>query len=323
MNLNLLSKLLSIPSYSGYELEMLDYIASFAQDTCKGLTIKKNDKWLEVSNTENDVKDVVFVVHVDEVGFRLKQQKNNKYSLDTIGGTANASYLGAIATVNDHKGVISFDDEIKLYHQHVDTLNLEFDLLIPQGGLEGTPLIFEHLFQFTNTGIIGKGLDNKIGIYLASQLLSEAINCSVNISFLFTTEEETGQSKYPDFLFQSELLVCIDAFSTIEEDCNRADGVVLSFSPSFDLIESKRIEADFVSENILFQLSPILKKTGTEIDIISQDPRSNNAPYIIFSYPTSFMHSLNEVVLFEDIKHTQKALQCYLKNLLNVLSVKE
>lgn len=313
MNLNLLSKLLSIPSYSGHELEMVDYIADFAQNTSKDLTIKKNDKWLEVSNTKSEVKDIIFLVHIDEVGFRLKQQKNNKYSLESIGGTANSSYLGARAIVNGHQGVVSFDDEMKLYQQHVDPLNLEFDLLIPQGGLEGSPLIFNHLFQFTNTAVIGKGLDNKIGIYLAFQLLPKILNCTASISFLFTTEEETGYSKYPDFLFYSDLLICIDAFSTIEEDCNRANGVVLSFSPSFDLVESKSMQENFIGEHVSFQLSPILKKTGTEIDIINRDSRSNNKSYIIFSYPTSFMHSLNEVVLFEDIKNTQKALQCYLK----------
>lgn len=317
MNLNLLSKLLSIPSYSGHEFEMFGYISSFSRNISKDLTIIINDKWLEVSNSTSEVKDIVFLVHIDEVGFKLKEQKNNKYSLESIGGTANSSYLGAMATANGHHGIISFDNEVKLYQQYMDTLNLEFDSLIPQRGLEGVPLIFDNPFQFSNAGIIGKGLDNKIGIYLAFQLLSETVNCTANISFLFTTEEETRQSKYPDFLFYSELLVCIDAFSTIEDDCKRAHGVVLSFSPNFNSDESKSIQEDFFSEDILFQLSPILKKSGTEVDLINMDPRSNDTPYIIFSYPTSFMHSLNEVVLFDDIKHTQKALLCYLENMLN------
>ena len=93
MNIKLLSELLSINSYSGYEFIMLSYIQDYALKINEKLKIKRENEWLEISNSTNNSKDIIFVIHVDEVGFQLIEEKDHQYLLNPIGSPVNITYL--------------------------------------------------------------------------------------------------------------------------------------------------------------------------------------------------------------------------------------
>lgn len=315
MNIKLLSELLSINSYSGYEFIMLSYIQDYALKINEKLKIKRENEWLEISNSTNNSKDIIFVIHVDEVGFQLIEKKDHQYLLNPIGSPINITYLGAIAVVEDIVGLVSIKSEVDLYGNDLIPLNLYFKTSFKSKELNKKPLYFKNQFNVNDKEVIGKGLDNKVGIYLALEILPTIIKSNLNITLLFTTQEEIRNCKYPDFLFDSKNLICIDAFSTIEDDCHSGGGSVISFSPNYSLSKSQKFINELNKEKISYQLSLVNNKTGTEIDIISNDIRNKNIPYIIFSYPTSFMHSLNEVVLVNDINCVYNSLISYIENI--------
>ena len=317
MDLKLLSQILSISSCSGYEQDMLNFISNYASNINEEFSIESDSRWLEIRKDNNKKENITIIFHADEVGFILTKQTGGKFSLKKKGGLIKSSFIGVTASVDDYIGVIVPENENDLYIEKIGDIDLSIDFLKKTTHLkhlERKQVEFNTHFKTLDSSVVGKGLDNKIGIYLACRILPILKCCKYNVSLFFSTEEEINNCVYPDHLFNSDLIICVDAFSTLEDDCNRGKGVVVSLPPNSNSTDYLKITNKLKNNNILFQLSYVENNTGTELDLITQDNRNNKLKYLILSYPTSYMHSINEVVMYSDIISTEKAINLYISN---------
>ncbi|TKT99479.1 hypothetical protein FDW89_13710 [Citrobacter sp. wls830] len=297
MNFDILNNLVLCPSVSGHESNIMKYIISFLSDDFKE-SIDLSPDYIYVSNSKEKHKDICFILHVDEVGFEFgKSISDNTIELSTIGSVPEVAYWGEIILDADDNvlGCIQPKDELSIYGSHENEIVLR-TFNNTHSELKGKAANIKSSLIVTSEYIIGKGLDNKIGIMLILDLIKQRFLQKYNASVLFTTKEEIMATQYPDVIFNTKIFAVIDAYSTIEDDCFLCLGPILDGSKNDidDFIEHIK------KKEISYQKATHIQKTGTEIDILTQDERYNSTPFCILSYPLSFMHTPKEMASISD-----------------------
>lgn len=309
MDFSILEKLINIPSYSGYEGNMISFLASFAKDN--GCIIDVTGNYLLISGADFDssIAPIFIIAHVDEVGLKVSEViSDDMIRVSCIGGMSHSTIFGSVICdeTNTYEGIIQPKQEQDIYENTNGELFARSLVNNKASIKNGDLLFFKEKMILTSDCIIGKGLDNKVGIYILCRLMQHYIHNKNNISLFFSTKEEIGKSTYPDFLFTASQLIILDAMSTLEPESMLFGAPILSFhqnhsSQYIDLIYKIK------KSGLSIQQSTFTNKTGTELDAIVNDYRFNNSKNFIISYPVSFMHtnyeatSIQNVDLLEDI----------------------
>ncbi|HGY1168775.1 TPA: hypothetical protein ACNUZQ_004418 [Citrobacter braakii] len=297
MNFDILNNLVLHPSVSGHESSIMRYIISFLSDDFKD-GIDLSPDYIYVSSSQEKHKDICFILHVDEVGFEFGNRiSGNRIELSRIGSVPEVAYWGEIILDANGNilGCIQPKNELSLYGNYENGISLHA-FKNTHTNLKGKAANIKSSLIVTDEYIIGKGLDNKIGIMLILDLIKKGFLQKYNASVLFTTKEEIMATQYPDVIFNTKMFAVIDAYSTIEDDC------FLCLGPTLD--GSENAIDDFIDhikkKGISYQKATHIQKTGTEIDTIIQDERYNSTPFCILSYPLSFMHTPKEMASISD-----------------------
>ncbi|MFJ5315691.1 hypothetical protein [Pectobacterium versatile] len=306
MRLEILQELLNIRSVSRHECNILNYVREVIS-AGRILSFEQNTDYLYVKNKTSAQEKICYIIHVDEVGFEFGNVITSHIrELQLVGFIPKCSYwfTDVRDENNNYIGCIMPRDEASLYNGYDDDLVLYF----PNSehmylAKKNTPLnLFNPLNVFKDT-IIGKGLDNKIGMAAILFLIDEIFDS--NASVLFTTKEELGMINYPDAIFEVPVLVVIDAYTTTERDCILYKGPIIDGDD--DTINNF---IPFVEDSGLrFQRTTHDKKTGTEIDFIISDSRYKNNSFLMLLYPLSNMHTPKEIASKSDCDELIKSVK--------------
>lgn len=294
---------MNIPSYSGHESNMISFLASFAEHN--GCTIDVSENYLLVRGGvfDSSIAPTFIIAHVDEVGLKVSEIiSEDIIRVSCIGGMNNATLFGSIICneTNTFEGIIQPKQEQDIYGKENGELFagriINKSTYIKSDDL----LFFKEKMTLTSDCIVGKGLDNKIGIYIFCRLMQGYIHNKKNIALFISTKEEIGQSTYPDFLFTANQLIILDAMSTIEPESMLFGMPIISFHQN-DASQYHDLIYKITNSSLSIKPSTFTNKTGTELDAIVNDYRFKNGKKFIVSYPVSFMHTNYEATSIKNI----------------------
>ena len=172
-----------------------------------------------------------------------------------------------------------------------------------------------------NNRFSSPAIDNRAGVaalILTSELLEKS-NCDADITFLFSTREETGGSgaQTGSFSVECDEAISVDVSFATCPGVDKTKAGELSKGPMICISSSldNKISNDLISVSekygILHQLEVCPSRTGTNADQISVSGIGKRTGLV--SVPLRNMHTCAEIVSLDDIYNTAKLLAKYIE----------
>jgi len=200
-----------IPSPSGYESKLINYITSKQFKNFKICKSKVNSCTIESKTKHN--KTTLIDAHIDQVHLRIIRFTEDGYVVVQAIGLRSNIILGTIVTdlTNKHNGVIcTMPPHLKIEQKSEikDHPRYYVDFGMTTKQLEktfhiGDPLIYKlHYTPLTNGNISSTGLDNKASVFVLIELLKyfdkNISELKSNLIFHFSSREEVGLGSFSD-----------------------------------------------------------------------------------------------------------------------------
>ena len=260
-DVKLLENLLKLPSPSGFELSIAQYIAEELKKIVNPEQIIIDSQYnVIVSFDYGKEKTVLIDAHSDEIGFIISNvDRWGRISIQYIGGgdstILTARHLdiltenGIVPAVIDRKHAHLVQDEtteLILSPEQADVdIGLRNRTQILKKIQIGDPIVYQHSFRpLTSMYYAGYGFDDKAGCFMLIQTIQQLIKSkrrpTTNLFFVFSTQEETGKSKLfpvvrkykPNLVIEADVTFAtdygdVDGIETEVGRCNLGEGIVL------------------------------------------------------------------------------------------------
>jgi endoglucanase len=330
--MDLLKKICLIPSPSGDEHRLIDFLSRLPLKNFRGTVSRNGSIIFRQLETNPDRPTVLLDAHVDQVHLRVLRlhEENNTVIAQPVGfeaglvrGTAvthfDSGHLGIVHRVAPHFKTGTPDT--------VQTVHIEFGLsqkLSRETFLPGDGVVFQPHFVRIGRYLIGSsGLDNKVSVFVLIQLLEyfdrhpEQLGSSV--IFSFTSREEIGLGDFGPLLDESiDDILVLDATPTTDQFDQRED--------KYSLIQQSSgpvVSRDFEdSRSLGREIIDLARKLGVPIQIsFSSGVGSSNshgyarmyhARVQSVSVPVDNMHSYTETADIRDINACFRLVREYL-----------
>ncbi len=200
--LSLIERINSIPSVVGYEQYFLSWLHTQCKDHSSDISLWRGYLSVTVWSWSN-----IFSAHIDRHGmvktldstyqyaanYWKSLQKNIAYEQDTKGLQLACTRMidQPVVAYNPFSGEILWEDIVKEAHLCEDTTDITFLLPKLADIPVWTPIAYANKYS-TNTTTVSAQLDNTISVAVLLQAISDGIPGT----YLFTTEEEIGNSRY-------------------------------------------------------------------------------------------------------------------------------
>lgn len=296
---------------SGNEKEVADLITEQVQasadsvqtDTLGNLIVRKNGKG----------KKIMIACHMDEVGVMVTHIDNQGYLyFAPVGGLRNSELAGKrVIFSNRRVGIISRNS--KKNEDNRPSEKFFIDIGVANGeearGIisEGDMAVLVGDFQETDNHIISKALDNRIGCFVAIEVLKQ-IQSENNLFFTFTAQEEVGArgAKTAASTIQPDLALVIDTTISYDypEERNRTcvgQGVAIKVMDR-SIVVSPKIKnwmANLASQKSITYQWEIITAGGTDSGPVHLTKGGIQTGGI--AIPVRYLHTSNEIVAKKDI----------------------
>lgn len=265
---------------------------------------------------------LLLVAHMDEIGLMVTGiDADGMIRVVKLGEIYPVSYLGQKVRIFTKSGVIygtvAISRRVSMYKELEGN-----DLLIDIGGTSreeviscvsiGDIVILDTDYrELKNNCLTGRGLDNKIGIYVILETLEKIIKRGVSISVCIaaTVGEETSKNGayWVAQKINPDISITIDA--TYSNDYRYADfdngnmikvggGPVICHAPIISKKINKRLVECASNLGISIQEECAGGKIGSDIDMIHKSGKGVSTS--ILSIPVRYMHSSSEVACITD-----------------------
>lgn len=337
-NHSFLRRLLATPSLSGYErdasCEFLKYVGEE-----KGQMDFFNNAWVEKG--EGHLK-VLIEAHIDQIGLQVQLVTDDGYlHVDRVGGidkkvlpgtkvwvlTEDKKIPGVIGKKPIHceesaeRGKVA-DLETLLVDVGASSKKEVEDLGIGCGTLVSFELKPDLAFGPKKDKILSPGLDDKIGVYIVSQVFKEVNNPEITLVAGATAQEETGLrgSGVLAKRVEPDLSISLDVTFCAVEGVKKEDvgDVVLGKGPVI-------MHGSDKSPRVAKALKKVAKTHGIPYQEAVSGPRGTNTTNIqessrncetyLISIPNKNMHTQVEICDWNDVENTIKLLTEFLKTL--------
>ena len=194
---NILRQLLKIPSVSGREGKLGEYIAGEMRSYFD--TVRTDALGNVICHKNGTGKKLLFCAHMDEIGFIVTFIEEDGFlRCAPVGGIDwNAAAYSRVVFENGRSGVLIPEDGVKPEDYKGDTFVVDIGAksraeaarLIKIGdcfALEGG------LFSLAGSRICGRPLDDKLGCAVLMSAAKEAASFQNDITFVFSVQEEVG-----------------------------------------------------------------------------------------------------------------------------------
>ena len=334
-SLNFLTKLVEMPSPSGFEGPVqevwLKRTAPFADDT----RVDVHGNAIAVLNPEGSPR-VMLAGHCDEIGFMVKYISDEGFiSFAPIGGIDIHLVPARRVLIHSAKGAIPgvigkkpvhLQDPATRSTQKLEWHNLWIDIgAAKRKAVEklialGDPITFTDGFtRLEGDIVVGRGFDDKIGSFIVSEVLRLLSGRKIKASVyaVSTVQEEVGlrgakTSAYgidPDVGIAVEVTFASD-YPEMEKkqvgEIKLGLGPVISRGANINPKVFESLVKAAGARKIPYQVDPSPRATGTDANVI-QLTRSGVAAGLV-SVPNRYMHTPVETVSLKDLENTASLL---------------
>jgi putative aminopeptidase FrvX len=215
--MNLLAKLVSIPSPTGNTYEVIMFVEKFLMDL--GVSTRRNHKGGLIATIEgkDSSKHRMLTAHVDTLGAMVKEVKaNGRLRIDLIGGFKFNSIEGEYCEIETSSGkkytgtILMHQTSVHVYkdagklERNQENMEVRIDEEVHNAedvrklGIEiGDFISFDPRVQITSSGFIkSRHLDDKASVAILLQLIkhikAENISLPYTTHFLISNNEEIG-----------------------------------------------------------------------------------------------------------------------------------
>ena len=327
-----LKKLLEKQSVSGYEYTLCEDVKKMFSEDAE-CYIDKLSNVVAVKNKNAEFK-VLVDAHMDTIGLMVTKICDGGFvKFVSVGGVDTRILPSQVVTIHgskDVKGVIGVKPP-HLLKENKDKAYKEEELFIDTGyekeELEklveiGDIITFESEYtKLVNGKIASGGLDDKLGVYIVSEVLKKVKNNNICVYGAATVGEEIGLkgAKVIGNLCDFDLVIVIDVTHGITPDAIKerafpvGKGAVLTLGPSLSKEYNDKIKTYAKNNNINIEIEVESGNTGTNAWAYHSARTSN--PTVMVSVPLKYMHTSYEVADIRDIETSINLISGFLNSM--------
>ena len=334
MDLNFLNTILNTHSVSGFEDQagklFLDYLTLYV-DSIDMDPI--GNCYAYLGNERKGDKSLKFLIeaHIDEIGFQVIYideqgyiyiRKNGGIDVHCIIGTqvviqtsSGEELLGIIGKKPIHlTAPEERNKNIELHTLWIDT-GLSPDEVKKKISIGDVVAWKSNMIYLSDTRISSKGLDNKVGVYIISQVLKRLYSSEINgvqVCGVASVQEEVGNrgAIICGHKVNPDIAICIDVdFATDVPDCLKTrfgdialgKGVVIHRSIDNTSSITSLVEKIAKENNIKYQVSARTVAVGGTNAVVLQQTK-DGIMTISLGIPCRYMHTPVELCDLDDIE---------------------
>mgnify|MGYP001156974704 FL=1 len=334
MNYSILKKLCMIPSPSGYEKKIVDYICCYKYKNFISSKSKVNSCTFESKTNHN--KTILVDAHIDQVHLRIIRFHDDGFAvvqtiglrrnvvLGTIVTDISGKYSGVICTMPPHIR-LETTDEIKNHPRYYVDFGMN-KKQIQKIFTVGDPLMYkQHYTELSSSTLSSTGLDNKVSVFILLELLKyfdkniKELKC--NLIMHFSSREEVGLGSFAEtdkknidtiIVVDTPLATDIPNIPNNITGINRLDGgPIISRNLSDNVIVGNKFMHLGKKHKIRYQTNFSYGSGGTNAKHYT---KFNDSFVQDIGTPVRNMHSPVEVVNKKSLENTFKILKMYLKS---------
>jgi tetrahedral aminopeptidase len=285
------------------------------------------------SKTNDETKKIMIAAHMDEIGVMVSHVDEKGFvRFSPIGSVFRRYVLGSrIRFLNGTQGVIGFDRLDNL--NELPTLDKVY-IDVGATGKKDCPVrigdvaAFERPFTEMGSRLVGKSMDDRVGVLVAIETLRALHGKSTphDLYFVFTTQEEVGTrgagtSAYgvdPDLGIAVDVTPSGDTPDALKMEMALGRGPCVKFQDVGAISDPRVVQwmiAAAEKNKIPYQRE-VLLIGGTDAKAI-QSVRAG-VPIGCISIPVRYVHSPSEMVDYADVQNTVRLLTAMLCTPINL-----
>ena len=343
MDFNFLNTILNTHSVSGFENEMREEFLNYTKEFVDSTDVDKMGNTYASIARGTDSKIYLLEAHMDEIGFQVVYIDDNGYVYIRANGSVDAqcvpgSQVDIITSSGEYiNGVIGktpihlLNSEERGKCQEISSLWIDTglcrDMVVNMVSIGDPVAIRPNVLYLSENVITSKSLDNKIGVFIISQVLenlSRVTRKSLDVHGVVTVQEEVGHrgACVCGHKICPDLTISIDMdFATDVPNCPKSKygdvalgrGVVIHRSIDNDIPLTYALETLAKELNIKYQVSARnMPVGGTNTFVIQQSQGGNKT--ISLGIPCRYMHTPVEMCDKNDIESAIDLICAYIVN---------
>lgn len=338
MNKELLFKMLTTPSVSGYELGFQKMLINELKDIDDAVFTHHSYNVVHGVNPNSKVK-VMLLAHIDEIGLVIeKVLENGICKLTNVGSIRPEMYLGQHVQVvrfgeggnyQTVPGVIGYTPTYTEGHVKVEDLNLDLGTNSKEETLKlisiGDSVVHQNCYQeLENNLLASRALDDKIAAFICTEVLKKVKERSNNGVFFVATvgEETTGRGAvFSTVDVNPTCAIALDVGSSSDvayrnnftREVTLGKGGMLTYNSASNKLLVKKLEEASINKNIPVQYVVEVSRTYTDFDQVFKN--NGGVPSTLISIPLRYMHSAVEVCSLKDVESIVELLVEFICNL--------
>lgn len=343
MDFNFLNTILNTHSVSGFENEMREEFLNYTKEFVDSTDVDKMGNAYASIARSTDSKIYLLEAHMDEIGFQVVYIDDNGYVYIRANGSVDAqcvpgSQVDIITSSGEYiNGVIGktpihlLNSEERGKCQEIGSLWIDTGLckeqVVNKVSIGNPVTIRPNLLYLSENVISSKSLDNKIGVFIISQVLKRLSGVnekSLDVHGVATVQEEVGHrgAYVCESKICPDLTISIDMdFATDVPNCQKTKygdialgrGVVIHRSIDNDIPLTYTLEKLAKELNIKHQVSArSMPVGGTNAFVLQQSQGGNKT--ISLGIPCRYMHTPVEMCDINDVKSAIDLIYKYIIN---------
>lgn len=345
MNKEFLFKLLDSFGPSGFEEQTMNVFYKEMEEK-QGFKIEKNKyNSCIVLPPVTGGKNVLIAGHNDEIGFMVsaitesgylkvksvggidpyillgtKVKILNKYSSGTINGIFGSTAIHLLK--ERHRNIELKDLFIDIGAKNREDVEKNFNIEI------GSPIVFADKRVNLGNGLVAsKAADDRLGVFIASQVAINCKKCLSKVVAAITCQEENGligaqmlkNNISGLYYYTPDCNIIVDVTHSIdypgvstesEGEVKLGGGPVLAYGSVNNKNLVNKLKEVAKKNNIPFQISINSRYSGTDADELHL-MLGGNVPTAVVSVPLRYMHTQSEVFDLDDVESTINLLTAF------------
>jgi len=308
-----LKQLTQIFGPSGSEERVADFIASELRPFCD--EIKTDALGNLIVQRHGTGKKIMIAAHMDEIGLMITHINQEGFLRFTpLGGVYITHLVGQRVKFRSGRvGTIGIEKLDKPSDFKLDKLYLDIGAASHEEAEQlvhiGETAVFVGDFVESDSRIISKALDDRIGCFVAMEALKRT-KSTHELAFVFTAQEEVGTrgAQTAAYALEPDLALAVDVTATGDTPKARTMSIELGSGVAIKVLDHSMITSPQVKrwmaavatdQNIPFQWE-VLEFGGTDSGAIHLS--RGGVPSGVLSIPTRYVHSPAEMLDKRDVE---------------------
>ncbi len=336
VNVELLKRLCETPGIPGRE----DRVRALVADEMRPLVddLRVDVLGNVVGTRRGEGPRVMVAAHMDEIGFFVSHIDDKGFlRLQPVGGFDERTLIAQRVLVHGFDGrvyrgavqpaakPIHLLDRAKAKPAKLDELFVDVGLPAARvkAGIEvGDAVTLDRSLEEVGDGVLGKALDDRVGVYVMIEALRAAKGSGVEVVAVAATQEEVGLrgAQTAAFDIKADVAVALDVTLALDTPGTAPEaavtrlgqGVALKVMDASHIAHPKLLRhlRDLAEANAIPYQLEVLPRGGTDAGAM-QLARAGAAA-VTMSIPTRYVHSVNELASRDDIDAAVRLLALFL-----------